>query len=73
VVFPAIAESSSSDKRVRKDLGVAFDPEFLREGSAISDYRNLPRMVIGEIDHRSSDILASLYATLTVPLVRYVG
>jgi len=68
VVLPAIAEASG--KQVGKDFGVAFHPEFLREGSAISDYRNPPRTVIGEIDHRSGDILASLYSDLTAPLVR---
>ncbi|MGZ4989199.1 MAG: nucleotide sugar dehydrogenase [Methylobacter sp.] len=68
VVLPAIAEASG--KQVGKDFGVAFHPEFLREGSAISDYRNPPRTVIGEIDPRSGDILASLYSCLTAPLVR---
>lgn len=68
VVLPAIAEASG--KRVGKDFGVAYQPEFLREGSAISDYNNPPRTVIGEINHRSGDILASLYVGLTAPLVR---
>ena len=68
VVLPAIAEASG--KQIGEDFGVVFHPEFLREGSAISDYRNPPRTVIGEIDHRSGDLLASLYADLTAPLVR---
>ncbi|MEQ1637910.1 MAG: nucleotide sugar dehydrogenase [Methylococcales bacterium] len=68
IVLPTIVEASG--KLVGKDFGVAFHPEFLREGSAISDYRNPPRTVIGEIDPHSGDILASLYTGLTAPLVR---
>lgn len=68
VVLPAI--SAASGKQVGKDFGLAYHPEFLREGSAISDFRNPPRTVIGEDDPQNSDVLASLYAELTAPLVR---
>ncbi|MCI0591394.1 MAG: nucleotide sugar dehydrogenase [Gammaproteobacteria bacterium] len=68
VVLPAIVEASG--KQAGKDFGIAYHPEFLREGSAIADFRNPPRTVIGAIDQRSGDLLASLYAGLAAPLVR---
>ncbi len=39
-----------SGKRCGQDFGVAFSPEFLREGSAIHDYRNPTRTVVGSTD-----------------------
>lgn len=68
VVIPTLEEASR--KRVGVDFGVCNNPEFLREGTAVWDYRNPPKTVIGETDNRSGDILASLYADLTAPLLR---
>jgi GDP-mannose 6-dehydrogenase len=68
LVLPLLEKSSG--KRSGLDFGVAYHPEFLREGSAITDYRNPPRTVIGTEDQRSADLVAALYASLTAPLVR---
>lgn len=68
VVIPTLEEASG--KRAGVDFGVCNNPEFLREGTAVFDYRNPPKTVIGETDHRSGDILAALYKGLTAPLVR---
>ncbi|MGA7193611.1 MAG: nucleotide sugar dehydrogenase, partial [Anaerolineales bacterium] len=46
------------------------NPEFMREGSAVHDYRNPPKTVIGELDCESGDVLASLYAHLDAPMIR---
>ncbi len=59
-----------SGKRAGIDFGVCNNPEFLREGSAVYDYDNPPKTVIGETDTRAGDLLASLYARLDAPLVR---
>lgn len=42
-------------------FGLANNPEFTREGSAVADFRNPSRIVIGEIDTQTGDRLASIY------------
>ncbi len=68
IIIPMLDESSS--KKAGVDFGVCNNPEFLREGTAVFDYRNPPKTVIGEIDTRSGDVLAGLYAHLQAPLIR---
>lgn len=68
VVIPTLEEFSG--KVAGKDFGVCNNPEFLREGTAVWDYRNPPKTVIGETDGKSGDVLASLYADLDAPLIR---
>jgi GDP-mannose 6-dehydrogenase len=48
------------------DAGV--NPEFLREGSAISDFENPPFVVIGTSVPHLADMLKQLYANLRTPL-----
>lgn len=67
-VIPALERYSGRTAGV--DFGVCNNPEFLREGSAVYDYDNPPKTVIGESDVRSGDLLASLYAQLDAPLIR---
>jgi len=50
-----------SKKRCGEDFGLCMNPEFLREGSAIHDTLHPDRIVIGEHDKRSGDILENLY------------
>jgi GDP-mannose 6-dehydrogenase len=61
---------SASGKSAGTDFGVCFHPEFLREGTAVEDFRSPPKTVIGEMDARSGDPVATLYESLTAPLVR---
>ncbi len=68
IVIPTLEDASG--KRAGIDFGVCNNPEFLREGTAVWDYRHPPKTVIGETDARSGDLLASLYAGLEAPLVR---
>ena len=54
---------STPARRAGVDFGVCINPEFLREGTAVYDYRHPPKTVIGETRHRSSgELLAKLYA-----------
>jgi UDPglucose 6-dehydrogenase len=50
-----------SEKNVGRGFGLVMQPEFLREGSAIEDTLAPDRIVIGEYDRKSGDILESLY------------
>ena len=68
VVIPALEAASGMQAGV--DFGVCNNPEFLREGTAISDYQDPPKTVIGETDSRSGNILVELYRELEAPLIR---
>lgn len=68
VVIPTL--EASSGRRAGVEFGVCINPEFLREGSAVHDYFNPPKTVIGELNQASGDLLASLYGHLDAPLVR---
>ena len=68
VVIPTLEEFSG--KKAGVDFGVCNNPEFLREGSAVKDFRCPPKTVIGELDRRSGDMLAALYEHLDAPLIR---
>lgn len=48
---------------------VASNPEFLREGSAISDFMHPDRIVIGVESGRARDMLVNLYKPLNAPIV----
>ncbi|MFQ6116149.1 MAG: UDP-glucose dehydrogenase family protein [bacterium] len=50
--------------------GVCIYPEFLREGTAIEDFFNPPKVVIGELDQRAGDLLQDLNKNLNAPLFR---
>ena len=67
-VIPALERSSG--KSVGSDIGVAVNPEFLREGTAVYDYYNPPKTVIGEDSHRSGEAMVELYRDLDAPLIR---
>jgi len=68
IVIPTLEEFSG--KKAGVAFGVCNNPEFLREGSAVKDFRFPPKTVIGELDQASGDILASLYKKLDAPLIR---
>lgn len=46
------------------NFSVVSNPEFLREGSAISDFMNPDRVVLGSEDKKSADQVAQLYQPL---------
>jgi UDPglucose 6-dehydrogenase len=53
---------SVSKKIAGKDFGLAMNPEFLREGSAVHDFLNPDKIVLGVFDLRSEKILRELYS-----------
>ena len=65
-VIPRLEEVSG--KRCGADFGVAFSPEFLREGSAIHDYQHPAKTVVGATDARALDCATAIFS----PYVRDV-
>ncbi|MEQ6330392.1 GDP-mannose 6-dehydrogenase [Pseudomonas chengduensis] len=68
VVLPILEDCSG--KKAGVDFGLAVNPEFLRESTAIKDYDFPPMTVIGELDKASGDLLASIYEELDAPIIR---
>jgi GDP-mannose 6-dehydrogenase len=57
-----------SGKKHGEDFGVASNPEFLREGTAIKDFVNPPYTIVGTDCKKSEDILSELYNNIEAPL-----
>ncbi len=55
--------------RGRETIGIAMNPEFLREGSAIKDALNPDRIVLGCADEISKDALMKIYEGHTCPIM----
>jgi UDPglucose 6-dehydrogenase len=53
----------------RDDVSVVSNPEFLREGSAVHDFMNPDRIVIGADNQSAAIKVASLYLGVTAPIV----
>jgi UDPglucose 6-dehydrogenase len=53
----------------RPDVAVVSNPEFLREGSAVHDFLNPDRVVIGSDDQAAAIRVAGLYSGVSAPLV----
>ncbi len=68
IVIPILEDCSG--KKAGVDFGVAVNPEFLRESTAIKDYDQPPMTVIGELDQQSGDTLEEIYRELDAPIIR---
>jgi GDP-mannose 6-dehydrogenase len=55
-----ILEKASGKKR-GQDFGLCMNPEFLREGVAIADYREPSQIVMGQFDERSGRAAMCMY------------
>jgi len=53
-------------KRPDADFAVVSNPEFLREGAAISDFKRPDRVVIGTEDERAREVMRELYRPLNL-------
>lgn len=68
VIIPTL--EAASGMKVGEEIGVCNNPEFLREGTAVHDYYNPPKTVIGETDEKAGDALLELYRHVSAPLIR---
>jgi GDP-mannose 6-dehydrogenase len=66
LVMPAMAEASGESPGARYEL--AFNPEFLRESTAVADYFRPPRIVVGERQPGVTRRLRGLYDGIDAPL-----
>lgn len=67
VVIPTLERASR--KRAGADLGVCYNPEFLREGTSVVDFTHPPFTVIGGDDPRANEALGAIYAGIDAPIV----
>lgn len=58
---------NSSGLKVDKEFGFVFNPEFLRESTAIFDFDNPPKTVIGTNSKKDAQIISELYHFLDAP------
>jgi UDPglucose 6-dehydrogenase len=53
----------------RDDVVVVSNPEFLREGSAVADFLNPDRIVVGTDDHAAAVRVTSLFESISAPVL----
>ena len=58
------AERIIAETRVGCDCAVVSNPEFLREGAAIRDFKHPDRIVVGTDDPRAREVMRELYRPL---------
>jgi UDPglucose 6-dehydrogenase len=58
-----------SEKKAGNDFGLSMNPEFLREGTAVYDFLNPDRIVIGSYESRSKENLRALYSSFSCPII----
>lgn len=68
LVANAIAEASGKTPDV--DFAVTVNPEFLREGQGVEDFRNPPLVLLGGSSDQALDTLAGLYDGIDAPIYR---
>ncbi len=64
-----VALARLSEEAGNVAFSVAFNPEFLREGSAVADFNSPAKTVIGAFDETTAETIASLYRDLPGPMI----
>ncbi len=57
-------ETLIREVRLNADFAVVSNPEFLREGAAISDFKRPDRILVGTEDSRARDVMSEIYRPL---------
>ena len=67
-IIPILEKASGC--RAGVDFGVAFNPEFLREGTAVDDFYHPAFTVIGQYDPHGAEEVAKLYEAIDAPIYK---
>jgi UDPglucose 6-dehydrogenase len=67
VILPVL--ESESHKTPGNRFGIAVNPEFLQEGSAVADFCNPDRIIIGTMDKTSRVVMEDLYRPFACPKI----
>ncbi|MDH5722397.1 MAG: UDP-glucose/GDP-mannose dehydrogenase family protein [Alphaproteobacteria bacterium] len=67
IAIPALEKSSG--KKAGEGFGFGNNPEFLRESTAIYDYFNPPKIVIGAKDEKTAQMMKDVYKGIEADLV----
>lgn len=60
----------ASGKHLGADLSFCYNPEFLREGTAIRDFYGAPMVVIGHSSDWAANAVAEMYSRVSAPVLR---
>jgi GDP-mannose 6-dehydrogenase len=66
-VIPALEKASG--RRAGQDFDVAFNPEFLREGTAVQDFYHPSFTLIGQHERHGAEIAAKVYESIESPVL----
>ena len=64
-LLPAVANACGL--RAGVDFHVAFNPEFLREGDAVNDMKDPPKVIVGAESPQVADQVAAIYGDVPAP------
>ncbi len=67
-ILPLLLEASG--RRIGAGLSLVFNPEFLREGSSVTDFHQPPQTVVGSLDDAGYVAMEQMYAGLPGDFVR---
>lgn len=51
----------AAGRRIGERLSLVFNPEFLREGSSVSDFHSPPQTIVGSLDEAGVEVMKRLY------------
>ena len=68
VIIPCLEQHSG--KKVGEAFGVAVNPEFLQEGRALQCFLNSDRIILGQYDQKSGDVVQEVYNGSRSPILR---
>jgi GDP-mannose 6-dehydrogenase len=66
LVIPTLEKASG--RRAGTDFAVCYNPEFMREGSAVADFLQPPYTVLGAQDPKHLAVVRQLYSTVSSPV-----
>lgn len=67
--FAPILEKAAG-RKIGDDLNLCFNPEFLREGSSVRDFRTPPQTIIGSMTNEGYEVVERIYASVDAPVIR---